>query len=92
AYYKLEALLAEKGWNNASRKKFNTYFLPEKRKAIWKILKRVHQLFVAREEGYLYIVEHINITILEKMYNEDFLDILLVKAHAQRQGELYHSL
>ncbi|CAG8696158.1 227_t:CDS:2 [Gigaspora margarita] len=41
-------------------------------------------LLAKKGEGYLYVVEHINITILEKMYNEDFLDILLVEAHAQR--------
>ncbi|RIB06394.1 hypothetical protein C2G38_2217234 [Gigaspora rosea] len=68
AYYKLGALLAEKGWNDASRKKFNI------------------------GEGYLYVVKHINITILEKIYDKDFLNKLLVEAWAQRQGELYCSL
>ncbi|RIB17382.1 hypothetical protein C2G38_2187382 [Gigaspora rosea] len=57
----------------------------EKRKSMWKISKRVYQLFNARGEKYLYLVEHINITILEKMYDEDFTDRLLPDAWTRRQ-------
>ncbi|CAG8838337.1 35730_t:CDS:2, partial [Gigaspora margarita] len=45
-----------------------------KGKAVWRISKRVYQLFSTRGEEYLYIVEHISITVLEKMYDEDFSD------------------
>ncbi|CAG8802415.1 27808_t:CDS:2 [Gigaspora margarita] len=88
-YYQMGMVLTEKEWNDTTRKKLNSYFRTEKRKSIWKILKRVYQLFTARGEEYLYLVEHINITILEKMYNEDFSDRLLPEAWARRQEELY---
>ncbi|RIB20212.1 hypothetical protein C2G38_2179871 [Gigaspora rosea] len=60
-YYQMGTILAEKEWNKIARKKLNSYFMPEKRKSIWKISKRVYQLFVARGEGYLRFVEHFDI-------------------------------
>ncbi|RIB11996.1 hypothetical protein C2G38_2042202 [Gigaspora rosea] len=92
AYYQMGTILAEKEWNDATKKKLNFYFWIEKRKSVWKISKRVYQLFNARGEEYLYLVEHINITILEKMYDEDFTDRLLPEAQIRRQDELYYSL
>ncbi|CAG8797704.1 2575_t:CDS:2, partial [Gigaspora margarita] len=72
--------LDQKEWSDVSRKKFNSYFPQAKEKAVWRISKRVYQLFSTRGEKYLYVVEHINIMVLEKMYDEDFSDRLLVEA------------
>lgn len=64
AYYQMGSVLTEKGWSDVSRKKFNPYFPQAKGKAVWRISKRVYQLFSTRGEEYLYVVEHINITVL----------------------------
>ncbi|RIB15909.1 hypothetical protein C2G38_2318114 [Gigaspora rosea] len=48
AYYQKGTILAEKEWNDATKKKLNSYFRMEKRKSVWKISKRVYQLFNAR--------------------------------------------
>ncbi|RIB04429.1 hypothetical protein C2G38_2222438 [Gigaspora rosea] len=66
AYYQVGSVLMEKRWSNVSRKKFNSYFSQAKGKAVWRIAKRVYQLFSARGEKYLYLVEHISITVLAK--------------------------
>lgn len=66
--------------------------MAEKRKSIWKIFKRVYQLFTARGEECLHLAEHINIFILEKMYDEDFFDSILAEVQARKQEELYRSL
>ncbi|RIB26664.1 hypothetical protein C2G38_2162795 [Gigaspora rosea] len=82
-YYQLGSVMAEKEWGETAKKKLQTYFTMGKGKIVAKMSKRVHQLFTTRGEWYMYLVGHVTISILEKMYEEDFTDLLLKEAQDQ---------
>ncbi|CAG8445839.1 7863_t:CDS:2 [Scutellospora calospora] len=87
--YSCQAILALDARKKSNAQTLEAYYrIGKKGKTVWKISKRVYQLFTIRGEGYLYLVEHINITILEKMYDEDFSDQLLEEAQALRREEV----
>ncbi|CAG8722070.1 982_t:CDS:2, partial [Cetraspora pellucida] len=87
-YYRMESILAEKRWNEAAKRELRSYFKAGRSHMVLKISKRVYQLFVTHGEWHILMVEHINISILEKMYDEDFIDRLLVEACTQRKEEI----
>ncbi|RIB02981.1 hypothetical protein C2G38_2049640 [Gigaspora rosea] len=88
AYYQLGSLMDEKEWSEAAKKKLRLHFSTGKGKIVTKMSKRAYQLFNARGEWYMYMLEHINISILEKMYEEYFTYLLLTEAQNRRSDEM----
>ncbi|CAG8499713.1 12010_t:CDS:2 [Cetraspora pellucida] len=68
------------GWNEAAKRELHSYFKAVRSHTVLKIIKKTYQLFFTCGEWYILIMEHINISTLEKMYDEDFTDCLLVEA------------
>ncbi|CAG8773202.1 23554_t:CDS:1, partial [Gigaspora margarita] len=77
------SVIAKKEWGETTKRKLRIYFSIGKRKIVAKMSKRVHQLFTTRGEWYMYLIEHITIFILEKMYEENFTNHLLKEAQDQ---------
>ncbi|CAG8757741.1 1172_t:CDS:2, partial [Gigaspora rosea] len=63
-----------------------------KGRLVWKIAKRVYLLFSTRRVWYMQQVQQISITILERIWEPDFSEVLLVEARRLRDEETHELL
>ncbi|CAG8712206.1 17094_t:CDS:2, partial [Gigaspora rosea] len=70
-------LMSERWWNEEARGKLCQRLTSSKGGLVWRIAKRVYLLFSTRGAWYMQQVRQISITILERMREPDFSEVLL---------------